>query len=189
MLPHASREYIPLISSPLNPKQPYTVPAHAPSTPGKRRSSQMRGDLSPTERLLRSKAALAWKSTQDGDGAGSRREKARPRVEYGRAGTVAKAPIRKYPAHWDEDNDDVDAFYSDAGEYDYDDDSGETKAWADGITAMRSRLLRDTARRALLMFGLTCLGGCLPIFVLLSSASSPGGVWSLGKSSTQAASA
>lgn len=149
----------------------------------------MRGDLSPTERLLRSKAALAWKSTQDGDGAGSRREKARPRVEYGRAGTVAKAPIRKYPAHWDEDNDDVDAFYSDAGEYDYGDDSGETKAWADGITAMRSRLLRDTARRALLMFGLTCLGGCLPIFALLSSASSPGGVWSLGKSSTQAASA
>ncbi|KAM0279089.1 hypothetical protein ACHAQH_004775 [Verticillium albo-atrum] len=189
MSPYASREYVPLISSPLNPTQPYTPPARAPSTPGKRRSSQMRGDLSPTERLLRSKAALAWRSTQDGDGAGSRRGKSRVRVEYGRAGASVKAPTQKHAAHWDVDNDDVDVFYSDAGEYDYDDDNGESKAWAGAVMAMRPRFLRDTARRALLMFGITCIGGCLPVFAFLSSTSSPGGLWSLGQSSTQAASA
>ncbi|KAM0325527.1 hypothetical protein ACHAQA_007514 [Verticillium albo-atrum] len=186
MSSYSSREYIPLISSPLNPAQPYTPPARAPSTPGKRRSSQMRGDLSPTERLLRQKAALAWKSTQGGEDIAVRSEKPRARVEYGRAAAV-KIPTRKHAAHWDEDNDGVDAFYSDAGEYDYDDEDGEAKAWSRSMVAMRPRFLRDTARRALLMFGITCIGGCLPVFAFLSSASSPGGLWSLGGSGTQAA--
>ncbi|KAK2044102.1 hypothetical protein LZ31DRAFT_306287 [Colletotrichum somersetense] len=53
--------YSPLVPSPLNPRVHAIAPQRCQRLREKRRQ-QSRGDVSPTQRLLRHKAAMAWKS-------------------------------------------------------------------------------------------------------------------------------
>ncbi|OHE98790.1 hypothetical protein CORC01_05879 [Colletotrichum orchidophilum] len=170
--------YSPLVPSPLNPDVHAIAPQRCQRLREKRRQ-QGRGDVSPTQRLLRHKAAMAWKSealTREST-IYTRDEILDIIAECDRQDVAARGlvvmatsnqppwpPQKKQPkvhiraAHWKEHEGDEYDFFCET-----DDDSEESsRQWPSLVPRLRSPFSKDTARRVALAFGLMCICGCLP---------------------------
>ncbi|KAK1964966.1 hypothetical protein LY78DRAFT_581354 [Colletotrichum sublineola] len=151
--------YSPLVPSPLNPRVHAIAPQRCQRMREKRRQ-QNRGDVSPTQRLLRHKAAMAWKgnaplitttaSDDDNNNKNKRTEKQHPQVH-----------IRA--AHWKEHNGEEYDFFCEADEFDAGDPDESSRQWSSFVPRLHSPFSKDTARRVVLAFGLMCICGCLPV--------------------------
>ncbi|KXH64853.1 hypothetical protein CNYM01_07883 [Colletotrichum nymphaeae SA-01] len=180
--------YSPLVPSPLNPDVHAVAPQRCHQKLREKRRQQGRGDVSPTQRLLRHKAAMAWKSealTREST-MYTRDEILDILAECDRQDEVAARGLivmatsnqppwppsqkqqqqqqKKQPkvhiraAHWKE---------HEGEEYDFfcetDDDADESaRQWGSLVPRLRSPFSKDTARRVALAFGLMCICGCLP---------------------------
>ncbi|WYZ45414.1 hypothetical protein EsH8_VIII_000730 [Colletotrichum jinshuiense] len=167
--------YSPLVPSPLNPDVHAVAPLRCQRLREKRRQ-QGRGDVSPTQRLLRHKAAMAWKSE-----ALTRESKVHTReeildiiAECDRQDAVAKTAIvmpsnKQQPqvhiraAHWKEHDGEEYDFFCDMDEFEGDASDEGSQQWPSLVPKLRSPFSKDTARRVALAFGLICICGCLPV--------------------------
>ncbi|KAK0372569.1 hypothetical protein CPAR01_16432 [Colletotrichum paranaense] len=180
--------YSPLVPSPLNPDVHAVAPQRCHQKLREKRRQQGRGDVSPTQRLLRHKAAMAWKSealTREST-MYTRDEILDILAECDRQDEVAARGLivmatsnqppwppssqkqqqqqKKQPkvhiraAHWKEHEGEEYDFFCEA-----DDDADESaRQWGSLVPRLRSPFSRDTARRVALAFGLMCICGCLP---------------------------
>lgn len=170
--------YSPLVPSPLNPDVDVVAPQRHQKLREKRRQ-QTRGDVSPTQRLLRHKAAMAWKSE-----ALTRESRIYTREEIlsiiaecdsqdiaARApGIMPDRPEKKRPqvhilaAHWKETDGEEDDFFCELDDLLDTDASDEgQRSWPTLVPKLRSPFSKDTARRVALAIGLMCICGCLPV--------------------------
>ncbi|EQB50368.1 hypothetical protein GCG54_00001859 [Colletotrichum gloeosporioides] len=170
--------YSPLIPSPLNPDVDVVAPQRHQRLREKRRL-QGRGDVSPTQRLLRHKAAMAWKSE-----ALTRESRIYTREEIlsiiadcdtqdAAARTAVIMPDlkqKKQPqvhiraAHWKETDGEEDDFFCELDDLlGVDTPDGSPRQWPTLVPKLRSPFSKDTARRVALAIGLMCICGCLPV--------------------------
>jgi len=179
--------YSPLVPSPLNPQVHAIAPQRYQRLREKRRQ-QSRGDVSPTQRLLRHKAAMAWKSealTREST-IYTREEILDIIAECDRQDAAARgnAPLtttatsdddnnnknkqaeKQHPqvhiraAHWKEHDGEEYDFFCEADEFDAGDADEGSLQWSSFVPRPFSK---DTARRVVLAFGLMCICGCLPV--------------------------
>ncbi|KAK2011188.1 hypothetical protein LZ32DRAFT_347500 [Colletotrichum eremochloae] len=182
--------YSPLVPSPLNPRVHAIAPQRCQRMREKRRQ-QNRGDVSPTQRLLRHKAAMAWKSealTREST-IYTREEILDIIAECDRQDAAARgnAPLitttasdddnnnknkrteKQHPqvhiraAHWKEHNGEEYDFFCEADEFDAGDPDESSRQWSSFVPRLHSPFSKDTARRVVLAFGLMCICGCLPV--------------------------
>ncbi|TDZ65138.1 hypothetical protein CTRI78_v003674 [Colletotrichum trifolii] len=171
--------YSPLIPSPLNPDVDVVAPQRHQRLREKRRQ-QGRGDVSPTQRLLRHKAAMAWKSealTRESRIytrqeilsiiADCDRQDAAARSTITRPSSCEKEKqqprVHVRAAHWKEhDGEEDDDFFCEIDELAMDVSDGSTHPWPT-VPKLRSPFSKDTARRVALAIGLMCICGCLPV--------------------------
>ncbi|OLN95616.1 hypothetical protein CCHL11_04883 [Colletotrichum chlorophyti] len=174
--------YSPLVPSPLNPDV-HAVAPHRHQRLREKRRPQGRGDVSPTQRLLRHKAAMAWKSE-----ALTRESRIYTRdeildiiAECDRQDAAARTPIimstpdqrplqkKQQPqvhiraAHWKEHDGEEYDFFCEMDEFDSDPSDDSSRQWPSLVPRLRSPFSRDTARRVVLAVGLMCICGCLPV--------------------------
>lgn len=174
--------YSPLVPSPLNPDVDLVVPPRHHKLREKRRQ-QSRGDVSPTQRLLRHKAAMAWKSEAltresriytreeilsiiadcDSQDAAARTPIIMPDLpEKRKKQQQPRVHIRA--AHWKEMDGEEDDFFCELDDLLDTDTSDETpRQWPTLVPKLRSPFSKDTARRVALAIGLMCICGCLPV--------------------------
>ncbi|KAL0944243.1 uncharacterized protein CTRU02_202130 [Colletotrichum truncatum] len=173
--------YSPLVPSPLNPDVNVGVAPQRDQRLREKRRQQNRGDVSPTQRLLRHKAAMAWKSE-----ALTRESRIYTREEI--LSIIAECDIqdaaarsavimpssdlqeKKQPlvhiraAHWKEHDGEEDDFFSEMEDLVDPELSDENpRQWPTLVPKLRSPFSKDTARRVGLAIGLMCICGCLPV--------------------------
>ncbi|WQF80115.1 hypothetical protein CDEST_05129 [Colletotrichum destructivum] len=174
--------YSPLVPSPLNPEVHTIAPQRCQRLREKRRQ-QSRGDVSPTQRLLRHKAAMAWKSealTREST-MYTREEILDIIAECDRQDAAARGtPVitttssdkqtdKPHPrvhiraAHWKEHDGEEYDFFCEMDEFDASDADESSRQWSSLVPRLRSPFSKDTARRVALAFGLMCICGCLPV--------------------------
>ncbi|ROT38670.1 hypothetical protein SODALDRAFT_333287 [Sodiomyces alkalinus F11] len=192
--------YSPATPSPLNPscnshgeetpergrtRNPSPSPSR-PTTPGREgeRHRPMRVAISPTEMLLRQKAAQAWQSIRRAGGRMTQLDE----QEWLDVGEVEKTPIEQnsgspiHPAHWEDQEDQFfvntqDEDGSDSGGGGDDDDHDDDDVWSrwtiitleDITTAWPFTCFKVPMTRRSLFVAMLCLGGCIPAVAILSS--------------------
>ncbi|KAF6843082.1 hypothetical protein CMUS01_02429 [Colletotrichum musicola] len=174
--------YSPLVPSPLNPDVDVVASQRQQRLREKRRQ-QGRGDVSPTQRLLRHKAAMAWKSEAltresriytreeilsiiadcDSQDATARTAIIMPSYDEQKQQQKKQPQVHIRAAHWKEHDGDEDDFFCEMDDLDTDASDEVVREWATLVPKLRSPFSKDTARRVALAIGLMCICGCLPV--------------------------
>ncbi|GKT48514.1 uncharacterized protein ColSpa_08695 [Colletotrichum spaethianum] len=174
--------YSPLVPSPLNPKVHTIAPPRCHRLREKRRQ-QSRGDVSPTQRLLRHKAAMAWKSEAltresaiytreeildiiaecDRQDAAARGTPLITTTPSSKPAEKQQPQVHIRAAHWKEHDGEEYDFFCETDEADAGDSDESLRQWSSLVPRLRSPFSKDTARRVVLAFGLMCICGCLPV--------------------------
>ncbi|KAL2754602.1 hypothetical protein ACRALDRAFT_2043545 [Sodiomyces alcalophilus JCM 7366] len=192
--------YVPAVSSPLNPscnshgkktRERSEAGTALRTTTSGGEGDRLRRELSPTERLLRQKAAIAWLSIRTGDQAAvgdgaKKKNKKKKKTPPGEKN--ARPPIHR--AHWDDQDD---QFFVCAQGYDNDDDDddGAMNHWT--VTALTDisflwpfDFLKIPMTRRSLLVAMLCLGSCIPALAILSSNGLSAGIWALRQPTVRA---